>query len=142
MIAPKRREKLLALLAGALAAGCFPAPSTQRAGTGAEAVVKDYCEAILRQDWGRAHAHLAPDEQAACGPVHFARLAAGYRAGMGFEPKTVHVRSCEEKVDTAVAHVVFMGAVGSEHRSYQDGFALRRTAAGWCVVQPARLIKS
>ena len=133
-----RRLRWPWLLAAALAAACGRAAPTHPPGTGAEAKVKDYCEVIVRQDYDRAFADLDPDSQAAFGPGRFARRAAAYRAGLGFEPDAVHVRSCEEHGDSAIAHIVFAGAAGSQHRSYQDGVVLRRTAAGWGVVPPAR----
>ena len=138
---PGRRTRWLwlAAAAAALAAGCGRPAPTRPPGSGAEAAAKAYCDALLRQDWDRAYALLDADGQAACGPTRFAQLAAAYRAGMGFEPDAVRVRSCQENGDGAIAHVVFSGAAGPQHRSHQDGLTLRRGAPGWAVAPPAWL---
>ena len=81
--------RLRGTLAAALLAvgltGCGPpaAPS----GTGAEAVVREYFEALLRQDWGRAYAALDPEERARRGVESFTRLAQSYHRRLGFEPR-------------------------------------------------------
>src|SRR6516164_8826075 len=131
---PKRMRWLW--LAAALAVGCGRPVPTRPQGTGAEAAARDFCEAVVRQDWDRAHALLDADAQAACSPGRFGQLAATYRAGMGFEPDAAHVRSCEEHGDDAVAHVVFSRSVGSKRRSFQDGLTLHRGASGWAVRPP------
>lgn len=126
-------------LAALAAVGCGRHAPTTPAGTGAEAVARDYCGAVVRQDWDAAYAALDPDGRAAVGPASFRRAAATYRRGFGFEPEEGRVRSCEEHGDEAVAHVVFTGPAGAAHRSYQDGLTLRRTPAGWGVVLPPAL---
>jgi hypothetical protein len=95
-------------------------------------------EALLRQDWGRAYAALDAPNRARCGAGQFARLADGYRRGLGFEPRAVHVRSCEERGAEAIAHVVFTGAAAGRQRYYKDAVVLRRGEAGWGVALPPR----
>ena len=123
-----------ALLAVVLAGCAQPAAPP---GTGAEEVAREYFEAILRQDWGRAYAALDPEERARRGVESFARLAQSYHRRLGFEPREVHVRSCEEHGDEAIAHVVFTGPGGRQH-FHKDAVTLRRGAAGWGVVLPPR----
>jgi hypothetical protein len=119
------------------AAGCGGAP-TSPAGTGAEAAARTFFEALLRRDDRQAHRALLPDEQARCGPEPFARLAQAYRRKLGFEPKAVHVRSCDEQGTEAIAHVVFTGVAGGHERFFKDAIELRRGGQGWGVVLPAR----
>jgi len=119
----------------ALAAGCAAAPTT-KTDTGAEAAARAYCEALARQDWAAAYAALHLDSRARFDADEFARLARAHRGRMGFEPEGVVVQSCEEHDAEAVAHVVFTGKAGGKGRSFKDGVALRRGAAGWGVVLP------
>ena len=126
-------------LAAALLAGCGGPSAPAARSTGADAVVAAYGAALVRQDWDAAYAALGAESRAACGPEAFRRAARQYRNGLGFEPTAVHVRSCEEQGDEAVAHVVFIGPSGSPHRSYHDGVTLRRSDGRWGVVLPAWL---
>jgi hypothetical protein len=113
----------------AVAAGCGPS-HTGQSGTGAEAVVRDFYDALLRQDWDRAYAALDDDSRASVGPGQFAQLARQYCDGLGFDPEGVRVRSCEEHDEEAVAHVVFTGRAASHERRYDDGATLRKGAGG------------
>jgi hypothetical protein len=114
-------------------AGCTaPAPPM---GTGAEAVVRGYYEALIRKDWPSAYAALHPDSQAKTTAAQFSRQAENHRRTIGFAPEQVGVRSCEEHGPEAMAHVVLKGA----GRTYKDAVTLRQTASGgWGVVLPAR----
>jgi hypothetical protein len=123
------------MLFAAVAAGCAPS-HTGPAGTGAEAVVRDFYDALLRRDWDRAYASLDDDSRARVAPEQFAALAQGYRDGLGFDPEAVRVRSCEEHGAEAVAHVVFTGHAAAHERRFEDGATLRNGAGGWGVVLP------
>jgi hypothetical protein len=118
-------------------AGCGET-ATPPTDTGAEAAARDYYEAILRQDWAKAHAALHPDSRARCGPKQFARLAQNYLRNLGFHPREVRVRSCEEHGSEAVAHVVFTGQSSSRRRYYKEAVTLRPSGNGWGVVLPPR----
>ena len=120
-----------------LLAGCGSTPTSPAPGA-AEAVAQDFYEALLRQDWPRAYACLAPESRARCSAEQFTRLARGHRRGLGFEPESVRVRFCEEHGSEATAHVVYTGHSESGHRSYKDGITLRQVESGWGVVLPAR----
>jgi hypothetical protein len=126
----------VAALLALLPAGCGQPAAPP--GTGAEAVAREYFEELLRQDWGRAYAALDPEERARRGVESFARLAQSYHHRLGFEPREVFVRSCEEHGDEAIAHVVFTGQGGGKQRYHKDAITLRRGAAGWGVVLPPR----
>jgi hypothetical protein len=130
-----------ALLAAGSAAGCGRV-STPPAGTGAEAVVRDYFEALVRRDWLRAHAALEPDSRFRCDTAEFAALARNYYRSLGFTPETVRVRSCEEDGREARAHVLLTGRAGGRNRSFRDAVLLRRSAAGWGVALPPRFGES
>ncbi len=120
-----------------LAAGCggaAPGPT----GTGAEAAVRAYFEALVRRDWAKAYAALDPASRAQCGAAEFTRRAQVHRRGLGFEPEAVGVRSCEEHGQEAVAHVVLTGRGAGRPRSSKDGAMLRRRGSGWGVVLTPR----
>jgi hypothetical protein len=123
------------LLVGLLAGCGGEAPP---AGTGAEGVVRDYCEALLQQDWPRAYGALHPESKAKVRPEEFARGMKQQRQRFGFEPEGVAVRSCEERGNEAIAHVIFRGRVGGKQRFYKDAFTLRRAGEAWTVVLSAR----
>jgi hypothetical protein len=125
-------------LAGCLLAaliGCGPAP-TNSAATGAEEVLRTYYSALLRQDWQRAYAALEADSRKRISSDAFTRLAQTHRKSLGFEPKDVHVRSCEEHGSEAIAHVLLVGQTANKQRSYKDAVTLRRGESGWAIVLP------
>lgn len=62
----------------------------------------------------------------------FAALARAYRLGLGFDPAAVHISSCDEHGDIAIAHVTLTGAGSHRHR-YKDAVTLRREPEGWRV---------
>jgi hypothetical protein len=130
-----RRGGVGFLLAAALA-GCGGTPAP--AGTGAQAAARDFCEALIRKDWGGAHAALHPDSRAKTGAVPFSRQAEAYRRQLGFEPEQVAVRACEEHGTEAVAHVIIKGHAAAGPRSYKDALVLRQAESGWGVVLPPR----
>jgi hypothetical protein len=123
-------------LAAAVAVmGCAPAPPAP-AGTGAREAARDFFESVARQDWPRGYALLADESRARVGPERFAKLAAAYRRGLGFEPDSVQVIACDEDGAQAVAHVTLTGRGPHRHR-YKDAAVLRRGGSGWGVVLPA-----
>ncbi len=131
-------RKLLPCLVGIAAlAGCGPGqPTAQRTGAGEAA--RDFYEAILRRDWGRAYALVHPQSRARWNADGFARAAEAYRRGIGFEPEVVRVRSCEEQGEEAKAHLVFEGQAGGKQKFFKEAAELRRSASGWGVVLPPR----
>jgi hypothetical protein len=132
MIVPGRRLRF-ALAVLVVAAGCNSSP-TPPADTGARAAAQQFFDALIQQDWPRAYETLHPDSRAAYDLERFTARAKNYRRHLGFEPREVHVRSCEEQGGEAVAHVVLNGSGGQ----YKDAAALRLTADGWKVVLSAQ----
>lgn len=129
------RWAVIGLAALTACAGCRSG-ATPPAGTGARAVARAYFEALAGQDWPRAYALLAAESRERVGAEAFARSAAEYRRGLGFEPAGVHVTACEERGDEAIAHVTLNGK--GPHRSrFKDAVAVRRTDGSWAVVLPA-----
>jgi hypothetical protein len=129
------------LLAAALTAGCGGPPAEAPPDTGARAAAEAFFEALLRKDWSAAYDLLDPTGRARVGPEAFARRAAAYRSGLGFEPREVRARSCEEHGADAVAHVVFNGPGASGTRFYRDAVTLRRDGGRWAVVPPAWAVR-
>lgn len=105
--------------------------------TGARAVVQDLFEGLVQQDWGRAYAAVHPDQRIRLTEEQFTRLAQKYRIGLAFEPATVHVRSCEEHGQEALAHVILTGRQGTRQRLFKEGAILHTGPSGWGVVLPA-----
>jgi hypothetical protein len=124
------------MLAGVLLTGCGQAPTP--AGTGAEEAARRYAFALLQQDWADAYAQVHPDSRAWCSAESFARRAQVYRRGLGFEPRTVRLRSCEERGDEAIARFVFTGSAAGRQRFFKEAVTLNRSGAGWGVVLSRR----
>jgi hypothetical protein len=125
------------LLATAALAGCGRSdPPPPRVKTGAEDVAREYFEALVNRDCPAAYRALDPKSRAGCSADRFTRLAENYRRALGFEPAEVHISSCDERGDEAVAHVNLKGPAGPSPRFYRDAVGLRRGASGWAVVLP------
>jgi hypothetical protein len=134
-----RRDSVWPLLAAVVVAGCRGrSDAPPRVKTGAEEAAREYFEALVNRDWPAAYRALDPQSRAGCGRDQFARRAEAYRRALGFEPAEVHVQSCDERGDEAVAHVNLRGVAGSSPRVYRDAVGLRRGPAGWAVVLPSR----
>jgi hypothetical protein len=119
---------LLIALAGC---GSKPTPATD---TGAKDVVQAYGDAIVCRDWARAYDLLHPESRARWSEAQFARAADAYRAGLGFDPRSFRVRSCEEQGGRAVAHVTFNG--DGRRQQYRDGLTLALVGGDWRVMLP------
>jgi hypothetical protein len=128
------QSRVWAVLALAAVGGCGRAPEPA-AGTGARAAGLGWYEALVRQDWAAAYAALDAGSKKGLGQEEFARLARQYRLRLGFEPRAVRVRSCEEQGDRAIAHVTLTGR-GPSRSQYRDAVALQRGESGWAVVLP------
>jgi hypothetical protein len=128
---PRKTWSGLLLLAGL--AGCGPAPA-EPVDTGAREAVRTYYESVLRQDWRQAYDVLHPESQKRWPRDEFVRLAQAYRRNLGFEPKQVQIRSCDEQGAEATAHVVITGT--SSRQRYNDAVVLRQHAGSWRVVLP------
>jgi hypothetical protein len=123
----------LAVLAAVLGCGKSAAPPTD---TGSSQAAKDYSEAVCQRDWPRAYAVLHPESRRRYSAEQFARLAANYRHGMGFEPEKVHIRAHEEHGDEAITHLTFTGLAGGKRKFYKEALQLRRDGTQWLVVLP------
>jgi hypothetical protein len=104
-------------------------------------VLRSYYAALLKEDWPRAYAALDADSRKRITSAEFSRLAQNHRKSLGFEPKDVHVRSCEEHGSEAIAHVLLVGQTANKQRWYKDAVTLRRGEAGWAVVLPPQFGK-
>jgi hypothetical protein len=120
----------------AAVAGC--GKPAVRPGTGAEEVVREFYAALLRQDWSRAYAAVDAQQRSQCSADRFASLAQHYYRGIGFAARELHVRSCEEHGDDAIAHIVLTGEDGSRRRFHRDAITLRWDGAVWRVVLSSR----
>ena len=126
-----RRLPALGLL---LLVGCGGPPAP--AGTGAREAAADYFEALARRDWPAAHDKLAPESRQRFGREVFAGKAQAYRKALGFDLAKVHLRSCEEQGDRAVAHLTLADAADTRKNSYRESVVLRRGPEGSGVVLP------
>ena len=128
-----RNAAWVVLLVGLTGCGRAPVPP---ADTGARDVVREYCDAIVSQDWTRAYATLHPDSHKQWAAEPFSRLAESYRRNLGFEPTKVFIRSCEEQESRAVAHVLFAGGTSHRRQQFKDGLILRQSEGKWRIVLP------
>jgi hypothetical protein len=133
-----RRAWLCGMVASVGAAGCRPTPSAP-SGTGAREAALTFYRAIVHKDWAGAHAALHSDSRNRLSRDQFAVLATAYRGRLPFDPSGVQLSACEEKEDSAVAHVVLTGR--SAHQRYKDAASLRRGTPGWGIVLPANFGK-
>src|SRR5437763_1681603 len=95
-------ERRCGLIALALLAGCAGAP-TPPDGGGAAAAARDYCEALVRQDWEAAYGLLHTDSRAKCGRGQFVRRSQTSRPGLGLAPGAWRRRAGKGKGAGAVA---------------------------------------
>ena len=102
--------------------------------TGAEAVVRSYFNGIVRQDWPVCYALLHPDTQKRLSLQQFASYAQEYRRKIGFLPEEVHIQSCTERENDAVAHLALSGDQSKKKHTFKDGATLKRVADGWRIV--------
>lgn len=127
---------VLVLLAVA-GAGCAGKPPPGPPDTGSKGVVETFFGGLSAGDPARAYAALDPDSKRRVSSAQFAVMARAYDKRLGFPAEHVHVRSCEEQGDTAIAHVSLQGRSGGHTRRYNDGVTLHRTDGHWGVVLPA-----
>ena len=129
------------LLLFAAVAGCNQAPLPPE-GTGAAEAAQEFYLAMLSGDWAKAYAALDPASRQHMPEQEFSRKARSQRLAIGFEPKEIHVRSCEEHGREAIAHVVLIGETASGRRLYKDDVVLHRGMSGWGVVLSAHFGQS
>ncbi len=127
------RNLALGLCVFTAVAGCS-SPAPLPAGTGAAEAAQEFYEAMLHEDWARAYAALDPASRQRLTEQDFARQARAQREAFGFEPKELHIRSCEEQNDRAIAHIVVVGEAPTGRRIYKDDVVLHRGASGWAVM--------
>ncbi len=122
-------------LVGPFLIGCGPVSDEQK-DTGAKQCVQNYFQAIVDQDWSKAYVALDESSQKRWNVKQFAELAQIYRRGLGFEPKQVFIRACEEQGVEATAHVVLTGPATAKDGRSKEALVLRRSETGWRVVLP------
>jgi hypothetical protein len=106
------------------------------AGTGAREAVKAYFDALAKDNWATAHAQLDDATQKRFDRAAFEPLAQTYCKNVGLPAAKMHIRSCDEQGDKAIAQINMMpGAVGGKHR-YREGIVLQKEAAGWRITLP------
>lgn len=123
------------LLVFGMLTGCRQAPKAIP-GTGAKECVQNFYDALIHRDWSKACALLTQENKQRLSSPQFDQLAQNYRNALGFEPKAVQVRACEERGTEATAHVALVGGGGGKGHRYKDAVTLRRAEDGWQVVLP------
>jgi hypothetical protein len=116
-------------------AGCS-APPAAPAGTGASEAAEAFFTALVARDWPTGHTALDDATRAKWPLDTFRTKAAAFRADWGFDPESVHVKSCDERGDEATAHVVLSGKGKDGHRQLKDAVVLHRGASGWRIFLP------
>jgi len=115
------------MLAVVALVGCGRTP--EQTGTGAREAAQAYYDALIRQDWPQAYAVLQSESKKQCSQEQFTRLAKQYRANLGFEPTTVHIRACEENGSDAIAHVTIGGP-----KQFRDAVSVRKDGDAWRIL--------
>ena len=117
---------LLLLCAG----GCRAAPPPTHPG-GAEEAAPRYYGVVLGSDWKRAYELLRPGDASPLGRRRVRPCRGSYRGGIGFEPESSHVRSCNEQGDEAKRTPFCKGIVrGSASISRRPSSCGERRRAG------------
>ena len=130
-----QRQRVAGFLIGSMLTGCGRPPESTPE-TGARECVREYFEALIRQDWSRAYSSLDVQSRKRYSAQQFEVLAQTYRRALNFEPTEVLVWACEEHGADASAHVVLTGQTAVEDRRYKDAVTLRRGDDGWRVILP------
>jgi hypothetical protein len=132
---PLRLATWAVFLVGPLLIGCGHVSNEQKR-TGAKQCVQNYFQAIVDEDWSKAYSALDESSQRRWNATQFAELARKYRRDLGFDPKQVFIRACEEQGAEATAHVVLTGLSTAKDGRSKDALVLRRSETGWRVVLP------
>ncbi len=133
------RTFLLCLVPFALSlGGCGQSTPTALPTTGSPEVVRAFFEAVVHQEWPKAYDQLHPDQRTKYTLARFTQLAKSYYQHLGFAPREVHVRSCEEHGAEAIAHVVFTGESGPKQKFHKEAVALQSSVNGWGIVLPPK----
>lgn len=118
-----------------LLVGCGKPAEPAAVDTGSREAARAFLDSVVRQDPAAGYDLLDPERRRSWPGGEYARRAAAYRSGLGFEPTAVKVRACEERGDEATAHVVLSGRGGSKH-DYRETLLLRRHDGRWLVLPP------
>lgn len=116
-----------------ICAGCGKEPA-QTVGTGAREKTREFFEALIARDWPAALATLDADSQKDLTLEDVSRLGEQYLAKLGFAAAKVHVRFCDERDTSAIAHVLLTTATDSRKDSYRASVPLKRDPGGWRIV--------
>lgn len=108
-------------------------PARPVTGTGAGEAAQGFYAGLLVQDWSRAYQILSPASRKRCTEQQFIARAIRHLQRMGFEPKEMHLRSCDERGKDAIAHITLTGHNQTHQRFYKDALALVREETGWYV---------
>ena len=114
-------------------AGCG-GPSSASGTTGAGDVARTFFESVINEQDQAAYDLIDPESRHLT-LEGFTVLSRSYTHNIGFHAERVHMRSCDEQGDTAIAHVMLNGRGG--HARYSDGITLRRVEGRWFIVLPA-----
>lgn len=117
-------------------AGCGTTPSPPKTGTGSREAARKFYQAIVEREWPKAYDTLHVDSKKRMTIGQFALLASAYRLNLGFDPTDVRVTTCDEKGDSAIAHVALVGHFGERAKRFSDGVPLRKIGEDWFVVLP------
>ena len=63
-------------------------------------------------------------------------LVQAYSRKLGYRVERVHISSCEEREESATAHVVLIGHSAGHSRRFEDAVTLRRRDGHWGIVLP------
>ena len=117
--------------------GCGGEKPTPIVATGAEDAVVDFFGGLTNSDAQRAYGVLDGDSKQRISAAQFSPLAQAYFRKLGYRVKRIHISSCEEREESATAHVVLIGHAAGHLRRFEDAVTLRRRDGRWGIVLPA-----
>ena len=74
--------------------------------------------------------------------TQFAPLVQAYSRKVGYKVVCVHIWSCEEREESATAHVVLIGHSARHPQRFEDAVTLSRREGRWGIVLPANFGRS
>ena len=116
--------------------GCGGEKPTPIVATGAKDAAVEFFGGLTTSDAQRAYGVLDGESKQRVSATQFSPLVQAYSRKLGYRVERVHISSCEEREESATAHVVLIGHSAGHSRRFEDAVTLRRRDGHWGIVLP------